>query len=92
MNKMKKYQPVDPIKSPRFSGIKTFMRLPYLTEIEKVDFGIIGVPSDAGASFRTGQREGPAAIRKVSALLRISVLLNTFQGQILVTYLWFQGT
>ncbi|MHA1667700.1 MAG: agmatinase [Candidatus Heimdallarchaeaceae archaeon] len=67
---MKKYQPVDPIKSPRFSGIKTFMRLPYLTEIEKVDFGIIGVPSDAGASFRTGQREGPASIRKVSALLR----------------------
>ena len=67
---MKKYKPVDPIKSPRFSGIKTFMRLPYIKELEGVDFAIIGVPSDAGASFRTGQREGPAAIRKVSALLR----------------------
>ncbi len=67
---MNKYKPADPIKSPRFSGIKTFMRLPYTQTIEKVDFAIIGVPSDAGASFRTGQREGPAAIRKVSALLR----------------------
>jgi len=67
---MKKYKPVDPIKSPRFSGIKTFMRLPFIKELEGVDFAIIGVPSDAGASFRTGQREGPAAIRKVSALLR----------------------
>jgi len=67
---MKKYKPVDPIKSPRFSGIKTFMRLPFIKKLEGVDFAIIGVPSDAGASFRTGQREGPAAIRKVSALLR----------------------
>jgi agmatinase len=67
---MKKYKPVDPIKSPRFSGIKTFMRLPFIKKLEGVDFAIIGVPSDAGASFRTGQREGPAAIRKISALLR----------------------
>ncbi len=67
---MKKYKPVDPIKSPRFSGIKTFMRLPFVKELDDVDFAVIGVPSDAGASFRTGQREGPAAIRKVSALLR----------------------
>ena len=67
---MNKYKPRDPIKSPRFSGIKTFMRLPHLKTTENIDFAIIGVPSDAGASFRTGQREGPAAIRKVSALLR----------------------
>ncbi len=67
---MKKYKPVDPIKSPRFSGIQTFMRLPFIKKLEGADFAIIGVPSDAGASFRTGQREGPAAIRKISALLR----------------------
>jgi agmatinase len=67
---MKKHKPADPIKSPRFSGIKTFMRLPHTKTLEGVDFAIIGVPSDAGASFRTGQRDGPAAIRKVSALLR----------------------
>jgi len=67
---MKKYKPFYPIKSPILSGIKTFMRLPFIKKLEGVDFAIIGVPSDAGASFRTGQREGPAAIRKVSALLR----------------------
>ncbi|MHA1219165.1 MAG: agmatinase [Candidatus Heimdallarchaeaceae archaeon] len=67
---MNKYKPVDPIKSPRFSGIRTFMRLPFVKKLEGVDFAVIGVPSDAGASFRTGQREGPAAIRKISALLR----------------------
>ncbi len=67
---MNKFKPVDPIKSPRFSGIKSFMRLPHTTTLENVDFAIIGVPSDAGASFRTGQRDGPAAIRKISALLR----------------------
>ncbi|MCE7741509.1 MAG: agmatinase [Candidatus Heimdallarchaeota archaeon] len=67
---MTKYKPVDPIKSPRFSGIRTFMRLPHTQKLENVDFAIIGVPSDAGASFRTGQREGPSAIRRTSALLR----------------------
>lgn len=67
---MNKHKPADPIKSPRFSGIKTFMRLPHTKILEGVDFAIIGVPSDAGASFRTGQRDGPAAIRKISALLR----------------------
>ncbi|MHA2357313.1 MAG: agmatinase [Candidatus Heimdallarchaeaceae archaeon] len=67
---MNKYKPVDPVKSPRFSGIKTFMRLPHIRKLEDVDFAVIGVPADTGASFRTGQREGPAAIRKVSALLR----------------------
>ena len=67
---MNNFQPKDPIKSPRFSGIKTFMRLPHIKTTENIDFAIIGVPSDAGASFRTGQREGPSAIRKVSALLR----------------------
>ncbi len=46
------------------------MRLPHKQTTENIDFAIIGVPSDAGASYRTGQREGPAAIRKVSALLR----------------------
>jgi agmatinase len=65
-----KYKPADPLVSPRFSGIKTFMRLPHLTTVKDIDFAIIGVPSDAGASFRTGQRAGAAAIRKVSALLR----------------------
>jgi agmatinase len=64
------YRPVDPRKSPRFSGIKTFMRLPHVKTTEGVDFAIIGVPFDTGASYRVGARFGPEAIRKISALLR----------------------
>ncbi|MHA1156297.1 MAG: agmatinase [Candidatus Heimdallarchaeota archaeon] len=67
---MNKYKPADPLKTPRFVGVKTFMRLPHIKTTENIDFAIIGVPSDAGASFRTGQRDGPAAIRKASTLLR----------------------
>ena len=67
---LNKYRPTDPLKSPRFIGIKTFMRLPHIRTVENIDFAIIGAPSDAGASFRTGQRDAPAAIRRVSAILR----------------------
>ena len=67
---MKRYRPVDPRESPRFAGIKTFMRLPYVTTTEGVDIAIVGVPFDTGASYRVGARFGPEAIRSVSALLR----------------------
>jgi len=67
---MKGYRPVDPRESPRFSGIKTFMRLPHVTTTEGVDVAIVGVPFDTGASYRVGARFGPEAIRSVSALLR----------------------
>jgi agmatinase len=67
---MKKYAPVDPKKFPRFAGIKTFMRLPHIRATEEIDFAVVGVPWDGGASFRTSQRSGPDAIRKASALLR----------------------
>ncbi|MFC1730018.1 agmatinase [candidate division KSB1 bacterium] len=67
---MEEYRPVDPRKSPRFSGIKTFMRLPHKVIVEGIDFAVIGIPCDEGASFRTGQRSGPEAIRSISALLR----------------------
>ncbi len=67
---MKKYEPVDPKKFPRFAGIKTFMRLPHIRTTENIDFAIVGVPWDGGASFRTSQRSGPDAIRRMSTLLR----------------------
>ena len=67
---MADYRPVDPRESPRFAGIKTFMRLPHLKTTEGVDIAIIGVPFDTGASYRVGARFGPEAIRSVSALLR----------------------
>jgi agmatinase len=67
---MPDYRPVDPRKSPRFAGIKTFMRLPHLETTEDIDFAVVGVPFDTGASYRVGARFGPEAIRGVSALLR----------------------
>jgi len=67
---MKGYRPVDPRESPRFAGIKTFMRLPHVKTTEGVDVAVVGVPFDTGASYRVGARFGPEAIRNVSALLR----------------------
>jgi agmatinase len=61
-------------QSPRFSGIRTFMRLPYAAGAAEADaqVAIIGIPFDTAASFRTGARFGPSAIREISVLLRPS--------------------
>ncbi|GAX88979.1 agmatinase [Effusibacillus lacus] len=62
--------------TPRFSGIRTFMRLPYQAEPEKKDFVILGAPFDTAASYRTGARFGPEAIRRISTLLRPSNIFH----------------
>ncbi|GCE22422.1 agmatinase [Dictyobacter kobayashii] len=67
---MPHYQPTDALQSPRFCGIRTFARLPFVTTTEDVDATIIGIPFDTGVSYRAGARFGPAAIRDASALLR----------------------
>jgi agmatinase len=67
---MKGYGPLDAMVFPRFSGIRTFMRLPHITDLAGVDFAVIGVPFDTGATFRVGARFGPEAIRAASVLLR----------------------
>src|SRR5207247_1621350 len=53
-----------------FAGIRTFMRLPHVTDVEGVDAAAVGIPFDTATSFRTGARFGPEAIRSASALLR----------------------
>lgn len=66
-----RYEPIDSMESPRFSGIKTFIRLPYVEDVKNVkdvDFAVVGIPYDTCASFRTGTRFGPSAIRDISAL------------------------
>jgi len=70
MAQLKKYHPVDSTVVPRFCDIRTFMRLPHVKTTEDVDFAVVGVPCDTGATFRTGARFGPAAIREMSMLLR----------------------
>ena len=65
-----RYIPEDSLKSPRFTGIATYARLPYVRTLEDVDLAVIGVPFDTGVSFRVGGRFGPNAIRSASVLIR----------------------
>ena len=67
---MTEYKPITPQQQPKFAGIKTFMRLPHSQTIKGIDFAVTGVPWDGATSYRTGQRLGPDAIRKVSVTLR----------------------
>jgi agmatinase len=70
MTTSQSYRPVDAMVYPRFSGIRTFMRLPYVTDLTGVDFAVVGVPFDTGGTFRVGARFGPEGIRSQSTLLR----------------------
>lgn len=67
---MTRYEPANSFETPRFSGVRTFMRLPNVGDLENADAAIVGVPFDTGASFRAGARFGPEAIRSGSHLLR----------------------
>lgn len=62
--------PVDATRVPRFAGPATFARLPRAEDVERVDIAVIGVPFDAGVTYRPGARFGPAHIRQSSRLLR----------------------
>jgi agmatinase len=62
--------PLDATVVPRFAGPATFARLPRLDEVGTADVAIVGVPFDAGVSYRPGARFGPAGIRQASRLLR----------------------
>lgn len=64
------HRPIDSRIYPRFAGIRSFMRLPHLTDLDGVDAAAVGIPFDTGTSFRPGARFGPEAIRSASVLLR----------------------
>ncbi len=63
-------EPVSGTKVPRYAGPSTFARLPELRDVEKCDVAIVGIPFDAGTSFRPGARFGPQSIRQASRHLR----------------------
>jgi agmatinase len=66
-----RYQPANSLDSPRFTGVRTFGRLPHLDDLDAhVDCALLGAPFDTGATYRVGARFGPEAIRSASALLR----------------------
>src|ERR671923_667543 len=67
---MPRYGPPDAFETPRFSGPRTFMRLPHVRDLEGVDVAVVGVPTDGAVVFRSGARFGPEGIRSASVMLR----------------------
>jgi agmatinase len=65
-----RYEPANSLETPRFSGVRTFMRLPNVQDLENADAAVVGSPFDTGGTFRVGARFGPESIRSVSHLLR----------------------
>ena len=63
-------QPISGNDLARFSGPKTFMRLPQATSLTGRDVAVRGIPMDIGTSWRSGTRFGPKQIRSESAMLR----------------------
>ncbi|MCP9857470.1 MULTISPECIES: agmatinase [unclassified Cyanobium] len=56
---------------PHYAGINTFMKAPYLEDVNRVgefDVAVVGVPHDSGTTYRPGTRFGPQGIRRISAL------------------------
>ncbi len=54
---------------PRYAGISTFALLPRIEDVGRADIAVLGLPFDAGTSFRPGARFGPAYIREHSRQL-----------------------
>jgi guanidinopropionase len=59
---------------PRFAGVPTFVRLPFVPleadRIQNVDIGLVGVPWDTGTTNRPGARHGPRQLRNLSTIIR----------------------
>ncbi len=67
-----------------YAGISTFMRSPYadVTQLEGFDVAIIGVPFEAGVSYREGTKLAPRAIREAafSALPQNQIYIDIDRG------------
>jgi len=84
-----RYGPPDASLAPRYTGVRTFARLPHVIEPDGVDAAVVGVPFDTATSFRPGARFGPEAIRAGSLLLRPyhpPLAVDVFASQSLVDW------
>ncbi|OAN83005.1 agmatinase [Jannaschia sp. EhC01] len=77
------FQPPSGTDLPRYAGVPSFMRLPYLAANDpkraEVDIGIFGLPWDGATSNRPGARHGPRALRDASTMIRE---MNRATGQL----------
>lgn len=64
------YKPLSGREFPRFSGIKTFFRLPHVEVNADFDVALFGIPYDGGVSYRPGARFAPTKVREISVLGR----------------------
>ncbi len=64
------YEPWDALTAPRFTGPRTYARLPHVQDLANAQACVYGMPWDGGASFRPGARFGPEAIRSASGMIR----------------------
>ena len=76
------FQPPSGTDLPRYAGVPSFMRLPYLAADDprraEVDIGFFGLPWDGATSNRPGERHGPRALRDYSTMIRE---MNRVTGQ-----------
>jgi len=70
MKKDPRFQPVDAAVTPRFAGVATLMRTQNHPVSADLDIALVGVPFDLGVNYRSGARQGPAAVREASRLIR----------------------
>ncbi|WP_338598135.1 agmatinase [Sulfolobus tengchongensis] len=61
---------IDALKSPRFTQVSTFARLPLCAKDEEIKAAFLGIPFDDATTYRPGARFGPMGIRQGSRLLR----------------------
>ena len=68
------FTPISGLELPRFAGVPTFMRLPYVApgdpRLKEVEVGLIGAPWDGGTTNRPGPRHGPRQLRDLSTMIR----------------------
>ncbi len=68
------FAPITGSVMPRFAGLATLMRLPYLDfdheAFPQVDIGLVGIPWDGGTTNRAGARHGPRQVRDLSTMIR----------------------
>src|ERR1700733_11638052 len=64
-------------RSLPYSGVPTFLDLPYAASAVGLDIALVGVPMDLGVSNRPGARFGPRSVRNIE---RIGPYHPTFRG------------
>jgi hypothetical protein len=52
------YGPTDAMKAPRYTGIRTFARCPFVSEPAEVDVGFNGIPSTRRQPFEVALASG----------------------------------